>query len=458
MSENRHANGTANMAWSSHIGFLLACVGAAIGLGNIWKFPYMAGTQGGGAFVLIYLVTIFLIAIPVAAAELVTGRMARRNAVDSVIYLARDTKNPSLYGIAGLAAVLASFMLLTFYPVISGWVLAYLGKSLMGGFSGFNADQVAAEFNNLLANPAQMIFWQVSFLMLTGFVVARDIRSGLEKANLFLMPVLFLMLVMVVIYGAIEGDIGAAISFLFTPDFSSITPDVILSAVGHGFFSVGVGAAMLITYGSYLDHNISIGEAAITIGIADTIIALLAGIGIFAIVFGQALEPSQGPGLIFVTLPLAFSDMAGGSFFASLFFLLVVFAALTSNLALTEVIVRFVSDKLGTSRVKTTFGVLLASFIIGLTTIFSFNILSDFRLSDNGVFADKTLFDAKDYVTSNILMPLGGLLIVAFAGWIVPAKTSREHFGGTAWMHTIWLWLSRLIAPLGVIWVFISNL
>ena len=321
MSENKNAIGTENLAWSSHIGFLLACVGAAIGLGNIWKFPYMAGTQGGGAFVLIYLVTIFLIAIPVAAAELITGRMARRNAVDSVIYLARDTKSPALFGIAGLIAVLASFMLLTFYPVISGWVMAYLGKSLLGGFSGFDADQVATEFNDLLANPAEMIFWQVTFLMLTGLIISRDIRSGLEKANIFLMPVLFLMLVMVVIYGAIEGDIGAAISFLFTPDFSSITPDVILSAVGHGFFSVGVGAAMLITYGAYLDHHVSIGEAAITIGIADTIIALLAGIGIFAIVFGQSLEPAQGPGLIFVTLPLAFSDMTGGGFFCLFIFL-----------------------------------------------------------------------------------------------------------------------------------------
>ncbi|MEC8518987.1 MAG: sodium-dependent transporter, partial [Pseudomonadota bacterium] len=164
MSENKNAIGTENLAWSSHIGFLLACVGAAIGLGNIWKFPYMAGTQGGGAFVLIYLVTIFLIAMPVAAAELITGRMARRNAVDSVIYLARDTKSPALFGIAGLIAVLASFMLLTFYPVISGWVMAYLSKSLLGGFAGFDADQVATEFKDLLANPAEMIFWQVTFL------------------------------------------------------------------------------------------------------------------------------------------------------------------------------------------------------------------------------------------------------------------------------------------------------
>ena len=225
MSENKNAIGTENLAWSSHIGFLLACVGAAIGLGNIWKFPYMAGTQGGGAFVLIYLVTIFLIAIPVAAAELITGRMARRNAVDSVIYLARDTKSPVLFGIAGLIAVLASFMLLTFYPVISGWVMAYLSKSLLGGFSGFDADQVASEFNDLLANPAEMIFWQVTFLMLTGLVISRDIRSGLEKANIFLMPVLFLMLVMVVIYGAIEGDIGAAISFLFCLLYTSDAAD-----------------------------------------------------------------------------------------------------------------------------------------------------------------------------------------------------------------------------------------
>lgn len=458
MSENIRPSDGAAPAWSSHIAFLLACVGAAIGLGNIWKFPYMAGTQGGGAFVLVYLATIFLIAIPIAAAELVTGRMARRNAVDSVIYLVRDRKNAPLYGLAGFVGVLASFMLLTFYPVIAGWVMAYLGRSLAGGFSGFDSAQAALEFGLLLADPVEMIFWQVAFLALTGFIIARDIRTGLEKANLFMMPALFLMLVMVVIYGAVEGDIGAAVGFLFTPDFSSITPEVLLSAVGHGFFSVGVGAAMLITYGAYLDRHISIGEAAVTIGIADTVIALLAGIGIFSIVFGQSLEQAQGPGLIFVTLPLAFSDMAGGQFFASMFFLLVLFAALTSSLALTEVVVRFVSDKLGMSRARTTFGVLLVSFAIGLATVFSFNVLEGFSLADDGVFAGKSLFEVKDYITSNILMPLGGLLIVSFTAWMVPARATAENFGGAGWFHPVWLWLARIVAPAGIVWVFVSNL
>lgn len=446
------------LSWSSHAGFLMACIGAAVGLGNIWKFPYMAGTQGGGAFVMIYLLTIFLIAIPVAAAELVTGRAGRQNAVGAVRHMAENGNRPNIFAPVGIIGIAGSYLLLTFYAVIAGWVMAYVARSASGMLAGKNSVEINMVFDDLLANPVEMITWQVLFLALTGLVISREIRKGLERANLILMPLLFVMLLVVCIYGVVAGDMGQAMAFLFTPDFSQITPEVILSAVGHGFFSVGVGAAMLITYGAYLDKHISIGEAAIVIGLADTLIALLAGLGIFAIVFGQSLDPAAGPGLIFTTLPLAFTTMPGGSILATLFFLLVLFAALTSALALTEVPVRWVNETFNISRSRATNLVLVSIFVIGLASVFSFNALADFRLTSEGVFADKTLFDVKDYIASNILLPLGGLLIVTFAAWVAPADYTARHFGGPAWLHTSWLWLARIVAPTGIVWVFIENL
>lgn len=446
-------------AWSSRMAFTMAAIGAAVGLGNIWKFPYMVGTQGGGAFVLIYLASIFVIAIPVAAAELITGRGGNKNAVGSVVKMAEHTNSPKVFAPVGYVGVLGSFILLTFYTVIAGWVMAYVWRAMNGALSNVTPETTGEIFNNLLADPIELIFWQVSFIGLTGFIISRNIRDGLERANMILMPLLLIMLVLIVFYGAIEGNIQAALAFLFTPDFSKISSETVLSAIGHGFFSVGVGAAMLITYASYIaDNNVSIGRAAILIGLADTGVALLAGIGIFSIVFAQNLDPAAGPGLIFTTLPLAFAQLPGGTFIAIVFFLLVLFAALTSALALTEVVVLWVHEQFNMSRKKAAAIVLGVAFIIGLTTVFSFNIWADVRLASEGVFADKTLFDAKDYIASNILLPLGGLLIVAFAGWVIPKETSRRHFNDSEVLYKLWLILARFIAPAGVVWVFLENL
>lgn len=445
-------------AWSSRLGFILAAMGAAVGLGNIWKFPYMVGTQGGGAFVLIYLVSIFAIAIPVAAAELMVGRAGRKNAVASFVKLAAHTSHPARYAPIGFIAISGSFILLTFYAVIAGWVMAYVWRALTGALTSVTAETAGKIFDTLLANPVELVFWQVSFIILIGVIIARDIRSGLEKANIILMPLLILMLVLVAVYGVIEGDMAAALSFLFTPDFSKINAEIVLSAVGHAFFSVGVGAAMLLTYGAYIDEDISIGQAALIIGIADTVIALLAGMGIFAIVFAQNLDPASGPGLIFTTLPLAFAQLPAGGCVAVIFFLLVLFAALTSALALTEAVVLWAHEQFNITRPKAAFIVLSAAFLVGLTTVFSSNIWADVRLASEGVFADKTLFQAKDYIVSNILLPLGGLLIISFAAWVVPAEISRGYFAGSRALHTVWLWLARVVAPAGIILVFLENL
>ena len=439
-------------SWTSNLGFSLACIGAAVGLGNIWKFPYMTGTQGGGAFVFVYLITIFAIAIPIAAAELLVGRKGRSDASTSVRLIAEKAEKPAALGAIGGLGVLGSFVLLTFYAVIAGWVSAYVWRALSGQIGRLDSGSTMALFDGLLAAPNEMIFHQIVFLALIGAILVRHLARGLERANLILMPALIAMLVLIAVYGAIAGDIEAALAYLFTPDFSKITPEVVQSAVGHGFFSVGVGAAMLITYGGYLDKTVNIGKAAILIGLADTAIALLAGIGIFAIVFGQSLDPAAGPGLIFTTLPLAFAQMTGGTVLALIFFVLVYFAALTSGLSLGEVIIRWAENRFGWSRHRASIVMLGATFLIGLTTVFSFNIWSDITIGG------RSLFDAKDYLVTTYLMPIAGLGIVAFAGWLMPLDMQREGFGGDGWLFTSWLWSARILAPLGVLWMFIAGL
>ena len=438
--------------WSSNLGFMLACIGAAVGLGNIWKFPYMTGTQGGGAFVFIYLITIFVIAIPVAAAELLIGRKGQSDAGTSVVNVATENQRSARWGAIGGLGVLASFILLTFYAVIAGWVSAYIWRSVSGQIGGLDAAGAGSMFGALLANPGEMIFHRILFLAFIALILVRHLSAGLERANLILMPSLVVMLVLIAVYGAIAGDMGAALAYLFTPDFSKITPEVVQSAVGQGFFSVGVGAAMLITYGAYLDKSINIGKAAIIIGLADTAIALLAGIGVFSIVFGQSLDPASGPGLIFTTLPLAFSQLTGGSVWAFIFFLLVYFAALTSGLSLGEVVIRWAENRFGWSRHRAMIVVLAATFLIGLLTVFSFNIWADIQISG------RTLFDTKDYFVTAYLMPLAGLGIVAFAGWMVPADSLKQAFGTDGLLFNAWLFSARILAPLGVLWMFVAGL
>lgn len=438
--------------WTSNIGFTLACVGAAVGLGNIWKFPYMAGTQGGGAFVFVYLITIFAIAIPVAAAELLVGRRGQSDAVTSVRDIALENDRPAAFGIIGGIGVLGSFILLTFYAVIAGWVSAYIWRALSGQIGGLDADGAGAMFDGLLASPGEMIAHQVAFLLFLGLTLSQTLSAGLERANLILMPTLVVMLVLVALYGAIAGDIGASLAYLFTPDFSKITPEVIQSAVGQGFFSVGVGAAMLMTYGAYLDKSINLGKAAITIALADTAIAILAGVGIFAVVFGQSLDPSAGPGLIFTTLPLAFAELPFGGLLALVFFVLVYFAAVTSGLSLAEVLFHWAENRFDWSRRRAVIVMLGVIFLVGLTTVFSFNIWADVKI------AGRTLFDLKDYLVTAYVMPIGGLGVILFAAWVMPVATLKEAYGNDGALFSAWLFAGRYLSPLGILWIFWAGL
>ncbi|MCH1542941.1 MAG: sodium-dependent transporter [Alphaproteobacteria bacterium] len=438
--------------WTSNMGFTLACVGAAVGLGNIWKFPYMTGTQGGGAFVFVYLITIFAIAIPVAAAELLVGRKGQSDAVSSVRDIAVENKRPAGFGIIGGIGVFGSFILLTFYAVIAGWVSSYIWRALSGQIGSLDATSAGAMFTDLLASPNEMIVHQLAFLVFLGLILIRKLSAGLERANLILMPSLVVMLAFIAVYGAVAGDIKASLAYMFTPDFSKITPEVIQSAVGQGFFSVGVGAAMLMTYGAYLDKSINLGRAAIIIALADTAIAILAGIGIFAIVFGQSLDPTAGPGLIFTTLPLAFAQMPFGGPLALIFFMLVYFAALTSGLSLAEVMFRWAENRFGWSRKRAIYVMLGATFLVGLSTVFSFNIWSDVKL------VGRTMFDLKDYLVTAYIMPIGGLGVILFAAWVMPVETLKQAFGGDGFLFSAWLFAGRFLAPLGISWIFWAGL
>lgn len=452
------SNTASQQNWSSYSGFLLACIGAAVGLGNIWKFPYMVGSNGGSAFVLVYAITIISIAIPIAAAEIILGRLGQAGPVESLHKIAKEEKKPIWLGIGGDIGVLASYLLLSFYSVIAGWVLSYLYRAGGDAFSGLTGETSNGMFNALLADPGEMIAAQLLFVAAVAFVLTRGVSNGLERANKIMMPALFIMLVAIAIYGFLAGDARGALAYLLTPDFSKISNDTILAAVGQGFFSVGVGSAILITYGAYMDHSIKIGTAAITIGLADTLIAFIAGFGVFAIVFGQGLDPASGPGLIFITLPMAFATVPGGYVLAIIFFLLVFFAAFTSGLALAEVTIAWATHRLKLSRGVATMLVLVSNTALGLLTVFSFNALADVRLGDSEFLASKTLFDLKDYIASSILMPVSGLLVVLFACWAVNPKKLEQAFGHTKWVFLAWLWLGRYVSPFGILWVFYTSL
>lgn len=447
-----------NDHWTSYTGFMLACIGAAVGLGNIWKFPYMAGSQGGGAFVLIYLATIAAIAIPIAVSEILLGRIGQAGPVTSLEKILRDIGRPRWFAIGADVGVLAAYILLSFYAVIAGWVISYVYRAGVDTFAGITAEQSQGVFDMLLKNPTEMIICQALFLGGILLVLSRNISKGLERTNLFLIPALFIMLILIGIYGAIAGAPMAALEFLFTPDFSKISAATVQSAVGHGFFSVGVGAAMLITFGAYMGQSIHVGKAALAIGLADTLVALLAGFGIFAIVFSQGLDPASGPGLIFITLPVAFGALPGGMLVAVAFFILVLFAAFTSGLALAEVTISWAQHRLKLNRKFASLLMVGSVFVIGLATVFSFNIWEDVRFADTGLLGDKTIFDLKDYLASSILMPMSGLLIIVVTSWAIPQEKLEAGLGESKWLFKLWLWLSRLVAPIGIIWMFIANI
>jgi len=445
--------------WSSGFTFILAAVGAAVGLGNIWKFPFVVGVSGGGAFVLVYLGCVVFVAVPILIAELWIGRRGGDSPPVAMSNVAVAAGQPKVWAIVGWMGMLVGYFIATYYSVIAGWTLAYIFKA-GNGFGGASAQDVAGQFDELLADPVTMIAWHTVFITAALLIVARGLRDGIERAVSLLMPALFVMLLVMIGYAYVAGDFQAGLNFLFSTDFSKITSATVLAAIGQAFFSISVALGLIMTYGSYVPKEVSLTKSALIIAGADTLVAVLAGLMIFPLVFANNLDPASGPGLIFQTLPAAFVSMPGGAVFGSLFFILLAFAAITSIIAIIEPIVSYAEGKWGMPRKKgcVIFGVL--AWAIGLATVFSFNTLSGFTpLASIDAFAGKTLFDLIDYFTANLLMPLGGILMAVFVGWLIKPQILAEDLKfGSSWMFRIWLWMIRVVAPLAILGVFYTGL
>jgi len=446
--------------WSSGFTFILAAVGAAVGLGNIWKFPYVVGISGGGAFVLVYLGCVLFIAIPILITELWIGRAGGHSPPIAMANVARQGGlNPGRWSLVGYMAMLVGYLIATYYSVIAGWTLSYIFKA-GSGFGDAEPEAVAQQFNALLADPQALIFWHTIFMVIALTIVGRGLKDGIEKVVTILMPALFVMLLIMIGYAAVEGDFNAALSFLFSADFSKIDGGTVLVAIGQAFFSISVAMGLLMTYGSYVPKNVSLTKSALIIAGADTLVAVLAGLMIFPLVFGNDLDPGSGPGLIFRTLPTAFAEMPGGQFFGVVFFILLAFAAVTSLIAIIEPIVRFAEGKWNMTRRNgvLVFGTL--AWAIGLLTVFSFNIWSDVHLLGQfKAFEGKTVFDLIDYATANLMMPLGGILMALFVGWrIKPAALAEDLSFSSNALFTVWLWMIRIVVPLAILWVLYSSL
>jgi neurotransmitter:Na+ symporter, NSS family len=446
--------------WSSPAAFILAAIGAAVGLGNIWRFPYLAGENGGGAFVLIYLLCIVVIGIPLLMAEIMIGRRSRQSPINGTRAIAVAENRSPMWQTIGWLAIIAALLGLMFFTVIAGWTLEYLLKAVAGEFIGIDAERSGKSFDALLANPLRLTVWHSVIMASTIYVVARGIRHGIEKAVKWIMPALFIILVILVGYAAVATNIEAGLQFMFAFDFSKITPNTVLMAVGQAFFSITVCVGSMMTYGAYMPQEASIPRAALTIAAADTGVAILAGIAIFSIVFAYGLEPAEGPGLIYVTLPIAFGHMPGGTIFGILFFLFLAAAAFTSSISLLEPIVSWAEEHRGVNRVKTAILVGLTVGVLGLATVFSFNILSDFTPLDMfSTFSGMTIFDLIIYLVLNILLLVGGVLMAIFAGWMMKSQSSREELNmGSRLSYLIWQFLVRFIAPVAVIIVFLVKI
>ncbi len=433
--------------WKSHLGAVLAAAGSAVGLGNIWKFPYLVGANGGATFVLLYLVFVLLIGIPLIMTEFVLGRKTARNPVGAF----RQVAPGSAWVVPGISGVVAGFLILSFYSVVAGWALYYTVISLLGGLSGLNPTGATNLFTNFTGGAFGPIFWHLLFMAWTVYIVAAGVQSGIEKWSKFLMPGLFILVILLVIRSLTLPGSAPGASFYLKPDFSELTGKSVLAALGQMFFSLSLGMGCMITYGSYLSRQESLVKTASQVALIDTLVALLAGLVIFPAAFAFGIEPGAGPGLVFITLPSIFAQMPVGWLFAFLFFLLLSIAAVTSSISLLETVVAYFVDEKNWARQKAAVIWGSLAFLAGIPSALSQGAvdLSLFGLS---------FLDAVDFLTSNILLPLGGLLTAVFVGWRMRQEDvlaeALQGGGMTGGLAKIWYFLVRTIAPIAISLIF----
>ena len=463
---------TGGDGWSSRSAFILAAIGAAVGLGNLWRFPTLAGESGGGAFVIFYIGCVVLLGLPLLLAEIFIGRAGQTDAVGSIRRVATESRVSPRWSIFGGIGALAAFLTVSFYSVVAGWVLYYTGvfagdffsaitsgDPFRGALAGETQDQIAGRMGNLFASPGLLTAMHLAFMGATLFIVARGISGGIEKAALWLMPAFFFLLVAITIYGAIVGDIGEAAAFLFTPDWSKLTPQVMNAALGQALFSLSLGVAGIITYGSYIRQGTHLGSTAFAIGLADTMVALIAGLMIFPIVFAVGLDPAAGPTLVFQTLPFAFEAMPAGALVGMLFFFLILVAAITSSISLLEVPTAWAIGELGWKRpvAASVFGG--AAFLIGIACVLGYNVWSDVRpLAFWPLFADADILDALDGFTGKVMLPLGALLVSIFVGWRVDRRLLETTTGLSSAMFALWRFLLAWLCPIAVTIILLTGL
>jgi NSS family neurotransmitter:Na+ symporter len=436
--------------WSSRLAFVMAVTGSAVGIGNIWKFPYMAGANGGGAFVLVYLVCVFVIGLPVMMSEILIGRRGRRNPVATMALLGQEEGSSGRWRVLGALGVVAGILILSYYSVVAGWTLAYSLKSVSGDFAGASAATIGAVFDDFIGDWVRVSIAHTAFMMITVVVIARGVERGLEQAVRFMVPALLVLMIVLLIYSVTSGAFASAARFLFHPDFAALGWDGTLAAMGQAFFSLSIGMGAVMAYGAYLPDETSIGGSAVTVVVADSAIAILAGLIVFPIVFANGLDPAEGPGLVFYTLPVAFGEMPFGTFIGTAFFILLVFAAWTSALGLMEPAVAWLIENYHHSRLQAALIVGGLIWLLGFGTVLSFSGLADVE------FLFGTVYDNIDYITSNVMLPLSGIFISIFAGWVMCRNSTADELGGAGALYRVWRFLVRVLAPLAIAVVFLQ--
>jgi neurotransmitter:Na+ symporter, NSS family len=431
--------------WSSRLVFILAVTGSAVGLGNFWRFPYIAGENGGGAFVIVYLACVFAIALPIMVSEVLLGRRGRRNPVTTMQLLGEEEAGQPAWRLVGFIGMLAGILILSFYSVIAGWALAYALKAARGAFVALDAGGVTSLFRTHTGSWLMLGAWHTVFMAMTVAVVARGVERGLERAVQVIMPLLLVLVLVLVAHALGSGSFLEGAAFVLRPDFQALTPSGALIALGHAFFTLSLGMGVLMAYGAYLPQETSIAGTTIIVVLADTAIGVLAALAVFPIVFAHGLNPAEGPGLAFETLPLAFGEMKAGVFVATSFFVLLTVAAWTSAIGLLEPAVAWLSETRDIARPAAAVRVGIVVWLLGFLTVLSFNALQNLR------FWRGTLYANIEYLAINILLPLSGLGITLFAGWVMCRNSSAQELdSATGTAYGLWRFLTRFVAPAGV--------
>lgn len=433
--------------WSSKLIFVLSATGAAVGLGNIWKFPYEVAANGGSAFVLAYITCLFILGIPLLTAEMLIGKMGRANPIKSIQDLAIDNNKSQKWSMIGWLNIVTLVMVLSFYSVVAGWSLKYFYLSCTNAFAHVNATQLNSIWENTINNPHELIFLHALFMLLTISVVTRGINSGIERANKILMPCLFVLLIALVIYSFFSPGFKQGWDFLFGFRYADITLMTILKAFGQTCFTLAIGAGCMLVYGSYVSEKTNLGQASLIIASINLIVAILIGLAIFPLVFSYDLKPIGGPGLIFQTIPIAFGNMAYGNLFGSLFFALIIFAAWTSSISMAEPIVIMLIEKFKTTRMKAALVTGISTWVLGIFSALSFNLLSQVK-----VLGYTNFFTAITEITTDYMLPLGILGFAIFVGWQIKSSTIRQalNFNNDS-CYSAWYFIVKFIAPIAVI-------